>query len=83
MYKTSYLLDRDQSMNGCAAERYNNYKEEKLEMKFNKDFTGMLSQYGISADRRTASGVKAAIIARREQTVSAKWLTLCISPDST
>ena len=61
-YKTSYLLDRDQSMNGCAAERYNNYKEEKLEMKFNKDFTGKLEQYGISADRRTASGVKAAII---------------------
>ena len=61
-YKTSYLLDRDQSMNGCAAERYKNYKNEPLEMKFNKDFTGKLSQYGISADRRTPSGVKAAII---------------------
>ena len=61
-YKTSYLLDRDQSMNGCAAERYKNYKNEPLEMKFNKDFTGKLSQYGISADRRTPSGIKAAII---------------------
>ena len=61
-YKTSYLLDRDQSMNGCAAERFNNYKNESLEMKFNKDFTGKLSQYGISADRRTPSGIKAAII---------------------
>ena len=61
-YKTSYLLDRDQSKNGCAAERYKNYKNEPLEMKFNKDFTGKLSQYGISADRRTPSGIKAAII---------------------
>ncbi len=31
-------------------------------MKFNNDFKGKLSQYGIYADRRTASGVKAAII---------------------
>ena len=61
-YKTSYLLDRDQSKNGCAAERYKNYKNEPLEMKFNKNFTGMLSQYGISADRREATGIKAAII---------------------
>ena len=61
-YKTSYLLDRDQSKNGCAAERYKNYKNEPMEMKFNKDFTGKLSQYGISADRRTPSGIKAAII---------------------
>ena len=61
-YKTSYLLDRDQSLNGCAAERFKNYKNEPLKMKFNKDFTGKLSQYGISADRRTPSGIKAAII---------------------
>ena len=61
-YKTSYLLDRNQSKNGCAAERYKNYKNEPLEMKFNADFTGKLSQYGISADRRTASDIKAAII---------------------
>ena len=61
-YKTSYLLDRDQSMNGCAAERFANYKTEPLKIELNKDFTGKLSQYGISADRRTPSGVKAAII---------------------
>ncbi len=61
-YKTSYLLDRDQSMNGRAAERFANYKNEPLKMKFPYSFTGKLSQYGISADRRTPSGVKAAII---------------------
>ena len=61
-YKTSYLLDRKQSFNGKARERYENYKQQPLEMKFNRDFTGSLSQYGLSADRRKPSGIKAAII---------------------
>ena len=61
-YKTSYLLDRKQSFNGKAKERYENYKQQPLEMKFNRDFTGMLKQYGLSADRRENSGIKAAII---------------------
>ena len=61
-YKTSYLLDRDQSMNGCAEARRDNYKKQSLEMKFNDSFTGKLEQYGISADRRERTGIKAAII---------------------
>ena len=61
-YKTSYLLDRKQSMNGCAAERYANYKRQPLEMKFDRSFTGRLAQYGIDPDRRTPTGIKAAII---------------------
>ena len=61
-YKTSYLLDCKQSFNGKAKERFENYKQQPLEMKFNKNFTGKLAQYGISADRRQPSGVKAAII---------------------
>jgi len=61
-YKTSYLLDRKQSFNGKARERYENYKQQPLEMKFPKGFTGKLSQYGISADRREPTGIKAAII---------------------
>ena len=50
-YKTSYLLDCEQSFNGKAKERFENYKQQPLEMKFNKDFTGTLAQYGISAAR--------------------------------
>ena len=45
-YKTSYLLDCKQSFNGKAKERFENYKKQPLEMKFNKDFTGTLAQYG-------------------------------------
>ena len=61
-YKTSWLLDKKQSFNGCADERFANYKRQPIEMTFNDDFRGTLKSYGISADRRTPSGVKAAII---------------------
>ena len=61
-YKTSYLLDRKQSMNGMAKKRYTNYKKQPLEVRFNDNFKGTLSSYGISADRRKPSGVRAAII---------------------
>lgn len=61
-YKTSYLLDRRQSLNGMAKERYRHYKGQPIEMKFNAGFAGKLAQYGLSADRRQPSGVKAAIL---------------------
>ena len=47
-YKTSYLLDRKQSFNGKAKERFENYKKQPIEMKFNKDFKGTLAQYGLN-----------------------------------
>lgn len=61
-FKTSYLLDRDQSKNGCALKRFENYCEQPIRMFFNRNFTGRMASYGISPDRRKASGVKAAII---------------------
>ena len=61
-YKTSYLLDRKQSMNGMAKQRAENYKHQPVELSYPAAFTGKLAQYGISADRRQPSGVKAAII---------------------
>ena len=33
-YHTSYQLDTKQSMNGCAEERYKNYKQQPLEWRF-------------------------------------------------
>ena len=61
-YSTSYLLDRKQSMNGCARKRFENYKRQPVEFAFNPSFTGKLSQFGLNPDRRTPSGIKAAII---------------------
>lgn len=61
-FSTSYLLDCKQSGTKCAKERFENYKQQPIQIKFNPSFSGQLSSYGISADRRTKSGVKAAII---------------------
>lgn len=61
-YQTSYELDKRQSMNGMADQRHRNYKEQPLQLRFNDAFTGKLSQYQLNADRRTSSGIRAAII---------------------
>ena len=61
-YSTSYLLDRKQSFNGCAQKRFENYKQQPLDLVFGPEFTGTLAQYGLNPDRREASGLKAAVI---------------------
>lgn len=61
-YQTSYELDKRQSMNGMADQRHRNYKAQPLQLRFNDAFTGKLSQYQLNADRRTPSGIRAAII---------------------
>lgn len=69
-YETSYLLDTKQSFNGCARQRYENYKEQPLEYNIvhtvandgDKPFDGTFAQQGINANRRKASGIRAAII---------------------
>jgi phosphoribosylformylglycinamidine synthase len=61
-FKSSYLLDRKQSGEQCAKDRFNNYKAQPLNLKFNEAFSGSLSQLGISPDRKERSGIKAAII---------------------
>jgi len=61
-YQSSYKLDIQQSGSICAGNRFENYKVQPLEFKYNKNFTGTLASYGISADRRQPTGIKAAII---------------------
>ena len=61
-YDSSYLMDRKQSFNGCADERLKNYKNQPLRYRLPAQFNGMLADYGMSADRREKSGVRAAII---------------------
>ena len=61
-FKTSYLLDRNQCGNEPAAERFSNYKNQKLEFNFIKKFRGKSSDYGINIKRRNYTGIKAAII---------------------
>ncbi len=62
-YKTSYLLDRRQSGEKLAAERYTNYKAQPLHYRFTAHFAGTKASMGL--DKLPAAGLrtaKAAII---------------------
>ncbi len=61
-FKTSYLLDRRQSLGGMAKKRYTNYKKQPVEIKLQKGFKGTLAAFGLDAGRRKPTGIKAAII---------------------
>ena len=61
-YESSYKLDVKQSGSVCAGNRFENYKMQPVQYKFHKDFTGKLSSYGLSAERRAPNGIKAAVI---------------------
>jgi phosphoribosylformylglycinamidine synthase len=60
-YKTSYLLDQQQSTEALATERFKNYKTQTLSYNFPESFTGSFSQYGVTPSH-LPSGTKAAII---------------------
>lgn len=60
-FKTSYLLDKKQSGDLLARERYESYKNNSLSWDY-KGFTGNAADLGISLKRRKPSGTRAAII---------------------
>ncbi|WP_029904189.1 phosphoribosylformylglycinamidine synthase [Prevotella sp. 10(H)] len=61
-YEPSYLLDKNQTAGSLAAERYQNYKNQPLQFKYNPSFTGKFSQYGLDPNRTQPTGLKAAVI---------------------
>jgi phosphoribosylformylglycinamidine synthase len=61
-FESSYLLERKQSGVAAAKARFENYKLQPLEFIFPKTFNGKFSKYGISPDRRSKTGTRAAII---------------------
>ncbi|HNX86726.1 MAG TPA: phosphoribosylformylglycinamidine synthase [Bacteroidales bacterium] len=61
-FRTSYLLDRKQSGEKLALERFRNYHLQPLQFKFDQGFTGKWSHYGIDPRRRNPTGIRAAII---------------------
>lgn len=61
-YKTSYLLDRQQSGEALAKNRFENYKKQPVQYHIPEGFKGSLAEFNASHDRPGRSGVKAAII---------------------
>ena len=61
-YRSSYLLDRLQSGEECAATRYEQYKMQPLRFRIPDTFVGSTASLGLSTTRTERSGVRAAIL---------------------
>ncbi len=61
-YSTSYLLDRKQSMNGCAKKRFENYRNNLWNLYSTNHSPANFHNSALTPDRRTPTGIKAAII---------------------
>lgn len=61
-FKSSYLLDKKQSGDFKAKERFENYKFQNRNFVFPSDFNGKTSLYNINTGRRVKSNINAAII---------------------
>ncbi len=61
-FESSYLLDKKQSGEKLALDRFNNYKNQPLQFNIKPSFTGKFSQFGIDPNRTAPTGIKAAII---------------------
>jgi len=60
-FRTSWLLDRKQTGEELALERFRNYRNHGLKFDL-KGFTGTFASLGVDPGRRSKSGVRAAII---------------------
>ncbi len=61
-FHTSFLLDRKQSGEKKALERYTNYKNQALNFVFPANSKSQFTENGIDPSRQKKSGIKAAII---------------------
>ncbi|NDV69194.1 phosphoribosylformylglycinamidine synthase [Dysgonomonas sp. 25] len=61
-FESSYLLDRKQSGEKLAKDRFDNYKKQPLQFQFKPEFNGKFSSLGIDPERKEKSGIRAAII---------------------
>lgn len=61
-YESSFLMDKHQTALPEAEARRDNYKHQTVSYKFPEGFSGKMKDLGLDPNRRTKSGVKAAIL---------------------
>lgn len=61
-YYPSYLMDRLQTSDKMALERFENYKEQPVRFRLPRHFQGSFASRGITPGQRQPSGIRAAII---------------------
>lgn len=61
-YESSFLMDKHQTALPEAEARRDNYKKQTVSYKFPEGFSGKMKDLGLDPNRKTKSGVKAAIL---------------------
>ena len=61
-YESSFLMDKHQTALLEAEARRDNYKQQTVSYKFPEGFSGKMKDLGLDPNRKTKSGVKAAIL---------------------
>lgn len=61
-YESSFLMDKHQTALPEAEARRDNYKQQTVSYKFPEGFSGKMKDLGLNPNRKTKSGVKAAIL---------------------
>ena len=61
-YESSFLMDKHQTALPEAEARRDNYKKQTVSYKFPEGFSGKMKDLGLDPNRKTKSGIKAAIL---------------------
>ena len=61
-YESSFLMDKHQTALSEAEARRDNYKQQTVSYKFPEGFSGKMKDLGLDPNRKTKSGIKAAIL---------------------
>lgn len=61
-YESSFLMDKHQTALLEAEARRDNYKQQTVSYKFPEGFSGKMKDLGLDPNRKTKSGIKAAIL---------------------
>lgn len=61
-YESSFLMDKHQTALPEAEARRDNYKQQTVSYKFPEGFSGKMKDLGLDPNRKTKSGIKAAIL---------------------
>ena len=61
-YESSFLMDKHQTALTEAEARRDNYKQQTVSYKFPEGFSGKMKDLGLDPNRKTKSGIKAAIL---------------------
>ncbi len=61
-YESSFLMDKHQTALTEAEARRDNYKQQTVSYKFPEGFSGKMKDLGLNPNRKTKSGIKAAIL---------------------